>query len=144
MYVEWDNLRVDIKCLDPPPPQLTPPNVFPEGLPFQDSRPPQDFPDRLTDDTTLQPISGGIAATNGLYYTAPNGQNLGPGALSPQDFLESVQIEAELGAGGGEVIGGGGGVIIGVTTTGTPQGPNVLEDDITFITGRVFAPNVTP
>lgn len=139
MLVEWDNLRVDKKCWSPPPPQLTPPNVFPEGLPFLDSRPPQDYPDRLQDDTTLHPIVGGIAATVGLIWHPANGQDLGPGAISPQDFIETVQIEAELGTGTGSVIGGGGGTIIGVTTTGVPQGPGVIEDDITFITGRVYA-----
>ena len=29
MLVEWDNLRVDAKCLDPRPPQMEPPDVYP-------------------------------------------------------------------------------------------------------------------
>lgn len=139
MRVEWDNLRVCGPCLDPPPPQLFPPNVYPEGLPFLDARPPQDYPDRLQDDTTLQPIVGGIMATNGLTAKPANGQDLGPGSISPQDVLETVEVViGELGANGG-VLGDGSGGILGVTGTGVPQGPNVLEDDITFITGRVYA-----
>lgn len=42
MFVEWDGLRVDAKCLDPRPPQMTPPDVYPEGIPFPDARPPND------------------------------------------------------------------------------------------------------
>lgn len=101
MITEWDGLKVDKNCLDPRPPQMVPPVVYPEGLPFFDARPPQDNPDRLTDDTFLQPVTGGIIATDGQVNT------YGPGAFSPQNIIESP----------------------------TPQGPNVLEDDITFITG---------
>ena len=113
MHVEWDNLRVDAKCLDPRPPQMNPPNVYPEGEPFPDARPPQDLPDRLQDDTSLQSVTGGfIVAPPGQLY--PNGQQVQPGALSPQNLVENP----------------------------TPQGPNVLEDDITFITGPVYPPSV--
>jgi hypothetical protein len=133
MITEWTNLKVDRQCLDPRPPQLMPPNVYPEGIPFFDARPPQDNPDRLWDDTTLYPVTGGIAATVG-QLNSPSGQNLGPGALSPQNFVETVQIPVDLSTGAGGVISG-----FGVTETGTPQGPNVLEDDITFITGVVGA-----
>lgn len=112
MYVEWTNLRVDRACLDPRPPQMTPPNVYPEGIPFLDARPPQDNNDRLQDDTALQSVSGGIAVTPGVTY--PNGQNQLPGALSP----------------------------LNVTETPAPQGASVLEDDITFLTGLVPAASV--
>lgn len=38
--IEWTGLRVCIAtCLDPRPPYLDPPNVWPEGLPIQDPRP---------------------------------------------------------------------------------------------------------
>lgn len=140
MVVEWTGLRVGPGEVDPRPPQQYAPNIYPEGLPFIDSRPPQDFPDRLADDTTLYPIVGGIAATDGLIAHPANGQDLGPGSISPQDFLESVEIvTGELSDGTGGVIGDGGSGIIGVTSVGVPQGPNVLEDDVTFITGRVFS-----
>ena len=56
MRVEWDNLRVCPPCLDPRPPQIEPPNVFPEGIPFFDARPPNDRPDRLEDDTALSEV----------------------------------------------------------------------------------------
>lgn len=144
MIVEWDNLRVDRKCLDPRPPQMMPPNIYPEGIPFLDARPPQDYPDRLVDDTTLYPVSGGISATNGTLYTAPNGQTTDPGALSPQSLLETVPITVVLETENGEIITTESGEPILVTTLGVPYGPNVLEDDITFITGPVFAPSVTP
>ena len=112
MLVEWDGLRVDSRCLDPRPPQMSPPNVYPEGIPFPDARLPQDYPDRLQDDTSLQSVTGGmIVAPPG--QTNPNGQNGQLGSLSPQSFVESP----------------------------TPQGPNVLADDVTFITGQVFPPN---
>lgn len=110
MQTEWTGLKVDIGCLDPRPPQMQPPNVYPEGIPFIDARVPQDYPDRLTDDTALQSVTGGMAVQPGA--TDPNGQNQVPGALSPLSIEESP----------------------------LPQGPNVLEDDVTFITGPVFPP----
>jgi hypothetical protein len=112
MCVEWTNLRVCPPCLDPRPPQMQPPNVYPEGIPFLDARPPADRPDRLQDDTSLQSVTGGIKAPPGELY--PNGQNQQPGSLSP---LQVEQSPVEY-------------------------GPNVLEDDITFITGPVSAPSV--
>lgn len=37
---EWDGLMVcTATCLDPPPPQLFTPDVWPEGVPIPDSRP---------------------------------------------------------------------------------------------------------
>lgn len=113
MLTEWTGLKVDVKCLDPRPPQMQPPNIFPEGIPFYDARPPQDRPDRLQDDTSLQSVTGGMLAPYGELY--PNGQNQQPGSLSPLQLVE----------------------------TPTPQGPNVLADDITFITGVVGAGSVT-
>ncbi len=91
---------------------MQPPNIYPEGIPFFDARPPQDNPDRLQDDTSLQSVTGGFLASDGQLY--PNGQNQQPGALSPQQIVENP----------------------------TPQGVDVLEDDITFITGPVPAPSV--
>lgn len=115
MITEWTGLKVDRKCLDPRPPQMTPPDIYPEGIPFFDARPPQDNPDRLTDDTTLQSIGGGFMVTPpGQLY--PNGQNQQPGAISPSS----------------------------VEQTPIPLGPNVLEDDTTFITGFVGSPFLEP
>ena len=130
MHVRWDNLRVDAKCNDPSPPQMSVPNVYPEGLPFPDARSPQDRSDRLTDDTALQSVMGGMAVQNGQTY--PNGQNGQPGALSPQPFYESVDPD------GGPYI-----PEPGNPTVGTPIGPNVLADDVTFITGLIPAPDNT-
>ncbi len=107
MLTEWTGLKVDAKCLDPRPPQMQPPDIYPEGIPFFDARPPQDRPDRLQDDTSLQSAPGGFLAPYGELY--PNGQNQQPGSLSPLELVE----------------------------TPTPQGPEVLADDITFITGVV-------
>lgn len=129
IWTEWDNLRVGIDCLDPRPPQMMPPNVYPEGIPFPDARPPADNPDRLMDDTTLQSVSGGVTIQDGALY--PNGQNQQPGALSPLQVYESVTAspnDPEPGQPG---------------AIGTPIGPNVLADDVTFITGPVFAPSNT-
>lgn len=114
MLTEWTGLKVDARCLDPRPPQMQPPNIYPEGLPFFDARPPQDRPDRLQDDTSLQSVTGGMLAPFGQLY--PNGQTQQPGALSPLQLVENP----------------------------TPQGPNVLADDITFITGVVGAATVGP
>lgn len=113
MITQWDGLKVDARCLSPRPPQMTPPDIYPEGIPFMDARPPQDRPDRLQDDTFLFPVVGGIQATNGQENT------LGPGARSPQNIITGEPNEP-------------GGVV--------PQGPDVLEDDITLITGVVPAP----
>lgn len=38
-HKEWTGLVVCGPCLDPRPPELDPPNVYPEGLPLPDSRP---------------------------------------------------------------------------------------------------------
>lgn len=114
MITEWTGLKVDAKCLDPRPPQMEPPAVYPEGIPFLDARPPQDNPDRLTDDTSLQSISGGIGIQYGALY--PDGQNQQIGAMSPLSIEESP----------------------------VPLGPGVLEDDITFITGRVGGAQFDP
>jgi hypothetical protein len=92
---------------------MQPPNIYPEGIPFFDARPPQDRPDRLQDDTSLQAVTGGIQAPYGVLY--PDGQNQQPGSLSP------LQIEQSP----------------------VQYGPTILEDDITFITGVVAASSVT-
>lgn len=107
MFSEWDNLRVCGPCLDPRPPEMEPPDVYPEGIPFLDARVPQDNPDRLTDDTMLQSVTGGMLAPYGVIN--PGGQNQGPGAISP------LPIESTPGV----------------------TGPAVLEDDVTFRTGPV-------
>lgn len=110
MLTEWDGLKVDARCLDPRPPQMIPPVIYPEGMPFRDARPPQDNPDRLQDDTSLQAVPGGfLIAPPGQLF--PNGQSQQPGSLSPQQLVENP----------------------------TPQGANILADDITFITGQQYA-----
>lgn len=117
MLVEWDNLRVDAKCLDPRPPQMEPPDVYPEGLPFQDARTPQDNPDRLMDDSFLSPIGGGVIATTGLLPINPNGQSVQPGAISPQQ------------------------VIVDPIPADTPL-RNLVADNVTLRTGLVFAADI--
>lgn len=114
MLTQWDGLKVDKLCWSPRPPQMIPPVIYPEGMPFRDARPPQDNGDRLQDDTSLQAVPGGfLISPPGQLY--PNGQSQQPGALSPQMLVENP----------------------------TPQGPNVLADDITFITGTIPAPDQT-
>ena len=115
MHTEWTNLKVCLPCMDPRPPQMTPPNVYPEGIPVFDARAPQDLPDRLTDDTSLQPTIGGIEATVG-QYAYQNGQQLPDGAISPQDVLENPLPEPS---------------------------PNVLQDDITIRTGPISPPTAS-
>lgn len=141
MQVEWDNLRVCPPCLDPRPPQMQPPDVYPEGMPFLDARPPGDLPDRLVDDAALQSIMGGITVYPALSSGSdvdlqdsddalvldsdgativlgeglspePQPQYVSPGQVSPRPFEE----------------------------TPLPYGPSVLADDVTFITGPVSAP----
>lgn len=129
MLVEWTNLRVDAKCLDPRPPQMQPPDVYPEGIPFFDAQPPQDNPDRLVDDTSLQSVAGGFVIRNGVTY--PDGQYQQPGALSPQPITESITASPNNPEPGQPA------------SIGTPIGPNVLADDVTFITGPVAAPTNT-
>ena len=164
MLTEWDNLKVDRKCLDPRPPQMMPPNVYPEGIPFPDARPPQDNSDRLMDDTYLQNQGGGMFVRPGqgvefsppylttqsgeiitdeqghpiLVTGAPFGEGsviLNPGALSPEPITETIPIFLVTES-GSDITTEGGLDILAATTT--PQGPNVLADDVTFITGLVF------
>ncbi len=130
MLVRWDSLRVDAACNDPRPPQMSVPNVYPEGLPFPDARSPQDRPDRLTDDTALQSRLGGFTVQDGQTY--PNGQVQQPGALSPQPVVESVDPD------GGPYV-----PEPGNPTVGLPLGASVLADDVTFISGPVSAPDNT-
>ena len=110
------------------PPQMNVPDIYPEGLPFPDARPPQDRPDRLEDDTALQSTLGGFQVQYGQTY--PGGQNQQPGALSPLPFAESNDILSQDPEPGNPGI-------------GTPIGPNVLADDVTFITGVIPAPDNT-
>lgn len=138
MLVRWDSLRVDMKCLDPRPPQMMPPNVYPEGIPFVDTRPPQDRPDRLDDDTALQSVLGGFAIQNGALY--PNGQAQEPGALSPQPFTETVGGTDSfnwLTTESGVDLLTENGFQLEITILGTPFGPNVAADDVTFLTGPI-------
>lgn len=138
LLVRWDNLRVDRKCLDPRPPQMAVPDVYPEGIPFPDTRAPQDRPDRLEDDTSLQSVTGGFALQNGALY--PNGQTQQPGALSPQPLQETtgdVDARTVLGTDSGLYLVTENGNELEITTLGVPYGPAVLADDVTFITGYV-------
>lgn len=107
---------------------MEPPDVYPEGIPFPDSRAPQDYPDRLVDDTSLQSVSGGMQVQAGVTY--PNGQVQQPGALSPQSVTESITASLYTPEPGNP-------------TVGTPYGPNVLADDVTFITGPIVSPDNT-
>lgn len=160
MLVEWDNLRVCPVCIDPRPPQMTPPDVYPEGIPFVDARSPQDNPDRLSDDSYLSPVVGGVTAPYGGPALQPNGQTMPDGGLAPREFVEDPlpYIENELVgdtlsavyADGGELV-----VVGGVSPPSplpdiptipgqaVPNGSNVLQDDITFKTGVIPAPTVS-
>ena len=159
MLTEWTNLRVCPVCIDPRPPQMMPPNVYPEGIPFFDARPPQDNPDRLSDDTYLHPATGGIFAPNGGPPLMPNGQTLPIGALSPKEFIEDPipYVEFQFIDDNDEpVIADDGGLFdVGPvspppplppipTLPGqtVPTGANVIQDDITFKTGVIPAPTV--
>lgn len=92
MLVRWDNARVDWKCNDPRPPQMTPPDIYPEGMPFPDARPPQDNPDAVVDGSYLQSVTGGMVVSVGVRDTPLNGQTPPPGALSPQPILNSPPL----------------------------------------------------
>ena len=128
MKVRWDNLRVDWKCNDPRPPQMSVPDVYPEGIPFVDARAPQDYPDRLVDDTSLHSTVGGFDVLPGQTY--PYGQVQQPGLLSPMPVTESITASPYVPEPGNP-------------TVGLPIGPNVLADDVTFITGPIAAPDNT-
>jgi len=142
MYVEWDNLRVDRKCLDPRPPQMSVPDVYPEGIPFPDARPPQDRPDRLEDDTSLGSVIGGIIIQNGLLYPLDQEEEQ-PGSLSGQPLTETVAfpVPDTLGTQNGNILTTQSGEEIQITALTTPFGPNYLADDVTFLTGWIPAPD---
>lgn len=144
MLTEWTGLKVDAKCLDPRPPQMMPPNVYPEGIPFFDARVPQDRPDRMEDDTALQSVTGGFAVQYGRSY--PGGQNQVPGSISPLPVYETtaaVDSGETLTTEDGFDLTTEDGVSLEVTSLGVPYGPDVLADDVTFITGPVYAPDNT-
>ena len=128
MLTEWTGLKVDAKCLDPRPPQMMPPNVYPEGIPFYDARVPQDNPDRLVDDTALGSGYGRFVVLDGQTY--PGGQNGQPGALSPQPLTESVATAPNTPEPDNPSV-------------GTPLGADVLADDVTFLTGTIPPPDNT-
>ena len=90
MITLWDGRKVDKKCYDPRPPQMLPVNIFPEGVPFYDARPPQDNGDRLQDITYLD----GKVGTIGLNPNnqSENGQIIPPGGMSPRNILQSPQV----------------------------------------------------
>lgn len=117
MFTEWTGLKVDLRCLDPRPPQMQPPNVYPEGIPFFDARPPQDVVDRRWDDGFLQPTVGGVVSSNGLYPTLANGQASPPGAISPQHIIVDTLPKVAPSA-------------------------SVLADDVTLRTGPIATPSV--
>lgn len=139
MVVEWTGLRVGPGEVDPRPPQMSIPDVFPEGLPFPDTRPPQDRPDRLEDDTSLQSVTGGFQVQVGQLY--PAGQQQQPGALSPlpvDETVPDVDSLTVLGTDDGRLLVTDSGLELTITTIGTPFGPTVLADDVSFITGPVY------
>jgi len=117
MRLEWDRLLVCPPCLDPRPPTMRPPAVYPEGIAFPDARPPQDDPDRLVDDSYLVAQAGTMAVTDGVYPTYPNKQKPPIGAFSPQ----SVTVDP--------------------IPKNTPP-VNLVTDDVTLRTGPVFPPDV--
>ena len=84
MLTEWTNLKVCPVCIDPRPPQMMPPNIYPEGIPFMDARAPQDNPTMLSDDSYLVPVTGGMIVSNGVVTP-----NVPIGAMSPQAVIET-------------------------------------------------------
>lgn len=54
MRLEWSGLRVCPPCWDPRPEQLTPPVVYPEGLPRPDAQPA--MPDAFVDDVSPEDL----------------------------------------------------------------------------------------
>jgi hypothetical protein len=116
MQVEWDNFRVCPVCLDPRPPQMTPPDVYPEGLPFLDPRAPQDNPDLLMDESTIRPALGVGAVDIGGRYILPNGQAQPVGATAPLTVVESPL---------------------------PPPSIDVILEDVAIRTGPVFPPDAS-
>lgn len=159
MLTEWDNLKVCPVCIDPRPPQMTPPNVYPEGIPFFDARSPQDNPDRLGDDSYISPVVGGVIIPSGGPPLQPNGQTMPIGGLAPQDIIDDPTPYAD-----DLFFDDNDNLIVAddndtFTVGGVPPPPplppvpllpgqneaipqNVLQDDISFKTGLVSAPTV--
>lgn len=53
LRLEWSGARVCQRCWDPRPEQLSPPNVYPEGLPVPDAAP---FPGVSFIDPLVDPV----------------------------------------------------------------------------------------
>lgn len=79
---------------------MTPPDVYPEGMPFPDGRPPQDNGDLLGDASTLHPGIGTMGVDTGGQFTLPNGQVPPPGAVSPQTVVENPLPQGQVVAAG--------------------------------------------
>jgi hypothetical protein len=133
---------------------MTPPDVYPEGIPFYDARVPADDGDRLQDDTSLQSVPGGFLTPPGALY--PNGQNPQPGGLAPLQLVSRpLPFDVNLRDRNDQPISGwhGDTIITDTVTTaaaiGVPPLPgtsvvleaSVTADDITFLTGKVYAPS---
>lgn len=113
MQTEWTGLKVCPVCLDPRPPQMEPPEIYPEGIPFPDARAPQDNGDDMMDDTTLRPVTGGVTPDMGGQPNLPNGQVSPVGAVSPMTVVETPLPD---------------------------RAPGQVLDDVAIRTGPVFAP----
>ncbi len=145
MLTEWTGLKVDAKCIDPRPPQMSPPNIYPEGIPFYDARPPADYPDRLQDDTALHNVVGGFEVEYGvqrgelvLFDVAVPFWDItledDSGAVLVEHGADSfvlTELQPDLTDAG---------LFSPLQLEQSPveEGPTILEDDITFITGPVF------
>jgi hypothetical protein len=66
---------------------MLPPDIYPEGIPFVDARPPQDNGDRLQDDSYLKAVAGGMGVQTGGKPVYGSGQPTPIGGVSPQDIL---------------------------------------------------------
>ena len=148
MHTRWDGLKVDWRCNDPRPPQMEPPDVYPEGMPFIDARPPQDNGDALVDQTHIWSAMGGMAITDGVTPTIPSGQKADVGSLSPRPILNTPTGQA--GSSGFTLITQTGQTITTQTSQAIDTQGNIVTQSVydsiatrTIRTGKVAAGDAT-
>lgn len=80
---EWTNLRVCPDCFDPRPPNLSPPNVRPEGVPLPNAAPEPDFSGAGSKTHDWPSIAAGASTTTTVTVT---GASVGDGKTYSADM----------------------------------------------------------
>lgn len=98
LLMEWTGLMVCPTCLDPIPPEMFPPDIYPEGLAVPNPRPPQDQDDFLQDETQLPvtgaslPSPGGSGTVSPLYFEDSPEEPLAPDDVDSDHYFRTGPV----------------------------------------------------